>query len=56
MKTTFDINGKKIVIGEFVIMPEPNEDDIYTFGGWVRHVTDILDNGMLMRIETNFST
>jgi len=45
MKTVFDKDGKELKVGNHVIAPEPNESDIYNFGGWVGHITDILDNG-----------
>jgi hypothetical protein len=43
-----DKNGKTITVGMSVMMPEPNETDIYTIGDWIGNVEDIFDNGNLI--------
>ncbi len=35
-----DSNGDTIEVSDTVIMPEPNSDDLYTFGGWQGFVED----------------
>jgi hypothetical protein len=48
MKKVIDKNGIKICIGMSVLMPEPNETDIYIIGDWYGNVEDIFDNGNIL--------
>ena len=46
--TVLDKNGKEIHAGMHVIMPEPNETDIWNFGGFVPYVNDVNDDGTII--------
>ena len=44
---------KKIKVGNRVEMPEPNDSDIWNFGGFIATVEDILDNGNLVVVDSD---
>ena len=52
--TAFTTKGNPIFIGSKVIIPEPQEDDTWTYG-MISEVDDINDDGTIMFMDNEYN-